>query len=109
MGCAISPILFIGTLEIMPIGARKVVRGPSIPLDERLPPLRSYMDVTSILQTAPCIARLLKHLSELMTLAKMKIKPSKPQSLSIGKGVRNDRTVFVTGGEEIPWLVEQLL
>eukprot|EP00064_Thunnus_orientalis_P004215 superscaffoldBa00000377_g4226 len=37
----------------------------------------------------------------------MKIKPSKSWSLLIRKGLRNNNIVFVTGGEEIPWLAEQ--
>ncbi len=37
----------------------------------------------------------------------MKIKPSKSRSLSIRKGVRDDRTVFTAGGEKIPLLKEQ--
>lgn len=60
MGCSISPILFVAAFEIILIGARQVARGPRLPSGERLPALRSYMDnVTSILQTAPCTARLL--------------------------------------------------
>lgn len=64
-------------------------------------------DVTTILQTAPCTARLLKCLDELTTWARMKIKPSKSRSLSIRKGVRNDRRVFTAGGEKIPLLTQQ--
>lgn len=64
-------------------------------------------DVTTILQTAPCTARLLKRLDELIQWARMKIKPSKSRSLSIRKGVRDDRTVFTAGGEKIPLLKEQ--
>ena len=37
----------------------------------------------------------------------MKIKPAKSRSLSIRKGVRDDRTVFSAGGEKIPLLAEQ--
>ncbi len=77
------------------IGARQMVRSPS---GGRLPALRGYMDdMTTILQTAPCTARLLKRLDELIQWARMKIKPSKSRSLSIRKA----------GGEKIPLLKEQ--
>lgn len=56
MGCAISPILFVAALKVILIGARQVVGGVRLPIGQRLPPLRSYMDdITCLLQTAPCI------------------------------------------------------
>ncbi len=108
MGCSISPILFVAAFEIILIGARQMARGLRSPSGGRLPALRGYMDdVTTILQTAPCTARLLKRLDELIQWARMKIKPSKSRSLSIRKGVRDDRTEFTAGGEKIPLLKEQ--
>lgn len=110
MGCAIFPILFVTAFEIILRGARQVVGGIKLPSGERLPPLRSHMDnVTSILRTSPCMARLLNCLDELITWARMKIKPAKSISLSIGKGVPQAKTIFVTGGEPIPPLAEQPL
>ncbi|KAL0188639.1 hypothetical protein M9458_015738, partial [Cirrhinus mrigala] len=101
MGCTISPILFVAAFEIILIGARQMVGGIKLPTGKRLPPLRSYMDdVTSLLQTAACTSRLLKRMDELMSWARMKIKPSKSLSL-------NDNTIFVVGGEKIPLLSEQ--
>lgn len=64
-------------------------------------------DVTSLLQTAACTSRLLKRMDELMSWARMKIKPSKSRSLSLRRGVRNDSTIFVVVGEKIPLLSEQ--
>ncbi len=108
MGCSISPILFVAAFEIILIGARQMARGLRSPSGGRLPALRGYMDdVTTILQTAPCTARLLKRLDELIQWARMKIKPSKSRSLSIRKGVRDDKKVFTAGGEKIPLLKEQ--
>ena len=108
MGCSISPILFVAAFEVLLIGARQMARGLKSPSGGRLPALRGYMDdVTSILQTAPCTARLLKRFDELTVWARMKIKPAKSRSLSIRKGVRDDRTVFTAGGENIPLLAEQ--
>ncbi|KAJ8402771.1 hypothetical protein AAFF_G00364430 [Aldrovandia affinis] len=110
MGCSISPILFVAAFEIILIGARQMVGGVKLQLGQRLPPLRSYMDdVTSILQTAACTTRLLKRLDELVSWARMKIKPFKTQSLSRRKWVRIDNTIFVAGGEQIQLLVIQLI
>lgn len=68
-------ILFVIAFEVILIGARQVVGGIKLPSGVRLPPLRSYMvDVTSILQTAPCTTRLLKRFDELLTWAGMKVK-----------------------------------
>ncbi len=69
MGCSISPILFVAAFEIILIGARQMSRGLRSPSGGRLSALRGHMDdVTTILQTAPCTARLLKHLDELIHL-----------------------------------------
>lgn len=74
-------------LEVILRGARQVVGGFKLPSDERLRPLRSFMDdVTSILQMAPCMTRLLKLLDELLKWARMKVKVEKSRSLSLRKG-----------------------
>lgn len=104
MGCAIYPILFVAAFEIILIGVRQMVGVIKILSGQRLPPLRSYMeDITSLLQTAACTSRLLKRMDELMSWARVKIKPS---SLSVRSGVRNESTIFV-GREKIPLLNEQ--
>ena len=64
-------------------------------------------DVTTLLQTAACTARLLKRLEELLTWARMKIKPPKSRSLSIRKGTRNYNIIFTVDGERIPLLAEE--
>ena len=106
MGCAISPILFVASFEVILIGARQMARGIKQPSGQRLPPLRAYMDdVTTLLQT--CTSRLLKRMDKLMLWTRMKIKPSKSQSLSLRRGVRNDSPIFIVGGERIPLLSEK--
>ncbi len=76
-----------------------MARGLRSPSGGRFEALRGYMDdLTTILQIAPCTARLLKLLNELIQWARMKIKPLKSRSLSIRKGVRDDMTVFTAGG-----------
>ena len=108
MACSISPILFTTAFEIILIGGRQMVRGVRSQSGQRLPALWSYMDdVTTILQTAVCTSRLLKRLGELLTWARMKIKPTKSRSLSIRKGARNDNISFSVDGEEIPCVVDQ--
>ncbi|CAJ1071380.1 uncharacterized protein LOC111834513 [Xyrichtys novacula] len=107
MGCAISPILFTVAFEILLIGGRQMVRGVRAQTGQRLPAMRCYMDdVTTLLQTAACTARLLKQLEELLAWARMKIKPPKSRSLSIRKGTRNNIIVFTVASERIPLLVE---
>ncbi|XP_074530869.1 LOW QUALITY PROTEIN: interferon-induced very large GTPase 1-like [Halichoeres trimaculatus] len=108
MGCSIPPILFITAFEVILIGARQVVGGARLPTGRKLPPLRSYMDdITCLLQTAPCTSRLMKRLDELITWARMKFKARKSRSLSLRKGVRNDRVTFTIGGEDIPVIADQ--
>ncbi len=103
MGCAISPVLLVAAFEIILIGARQMVGGIKLPSGQRLPPLRSYMDdFTSLLQTAACTSRLLRRLDELMSWARMKIKPSKSRSLSLRRGVRNDNAIFASGKRKSP-------
>lgn len=64
--------------------------------EQRLPLLRSHMNVvTRLLQTAACTSQLLKILDELVSWARMKIKPFKFRSLSLRRGVRNSQTIFV--------------
>jgi len=60
---------------------------------------------TSLLQTAACTSRLLRRMDQLMSWARMKIKPSKSRSLSLRRGVRNNSTIFVL--EKITLLHEQ--
>ena len=94
--------------EVILIGGRQVVRGVRSQSGQQLPALRSYMDdVTSLLQTAACTARLLKRFEELLGWARMRIKPTKSRSLSIRKGARNDIISFTVDGERIPLLAEQ--
>ena len=108
MGCSISPILFVAAFEVILIGARQVVGGARLPQGRRLPPLRSYMDdITCLLQTAPCMSRLLRRLEELISWARMRFKPCKSRSLSMRKGERNDRATFTIGGENIPLIADQ--
>ncbi len=107
MGCSISPILFVAVFGVILIGARQV-GGVRLPGGQRLPPLRSYMDdITCLLRTAPCTSRLLKRLDELITWARMKLKPQKSRRLSLLKGERNDRVTFTISGEDIPRIVDQ--
>lgn len=83
MGCSISHILFMAAFEVILIGARWVVGGvrlssSQIPRPHPTPPLRGFIDdITSLLPTAPCTARLLRRMNELMSWARMKIKPAK--------------------------------
>ncbi|KAL0189460.1 hypothetical protein M9458_016559, partial [Cirrhinus mrigala] len=64
----------------LPYSSQQLLRGVRSPSGQRLPALRSYMDdVTILLRTAACTNRLLKSLEDLITWARMKIKPSKKE------------------------------
>lgn len=69
MGCAISPILFVATFEVILIEARQMVWGNKLPSGQRLPILKTYIkDVTSLLAPA-CTSKLLKKMDKLMLWA----------------------------------------
>lgn len=53
--------------------------------------------------------KVLKRVDELVSWARMKIKPSRSHSLSLKKGVRGDHTIFVAGSEAIPLLANQTI
>ncbi len=108
MGCSISPILFTASFEMILISGRQMARGIRSQSGQRLPAVRSYMDdVTTLLQTSACTTGLLKRLEELLTWARMRIKPAKSRSLSIRKGVRTDNICFTVDSEKISLLVDQ--
>lgn len=80
--------------------------GVWLPTGHRLPPLRSNMDDnTCLVRTAPCTARLLRRLDQLITWARMKFKPSNVRSLSLQRGERNGRATFSIGWENIPHII----
>lgn len=65
-------------------------------------------DVTILLQTAACTARLQKRLEELLTWAQGgSIKSAKSRSLSIRKGARSDNISLSVDSEKILSLVDQ--
>lgn len=85
-----------------------MARGVRSQSGHRLPVLQNYMDdVTTLLQTSACTDRILKRLDELLSWARMRIKPSKSRSLSIRKGAWNDNISFKVYSEKIPLLVHQ--
>lgn len=95
MQCSRSPIPFVAAIKIIPIGTRQVDRALKIPPWERRPALICYMDdVTIILWTAKCTTRLLKLLDKLTLWTRMKLRPSKSCSFSIGKELRGGRAFF---------------
>lgn len=64
-------------------------------------------DVTILLRTAACTARLQKRLEELLTWAQRRIKSAKSRSLSIKKGAQSDNISFSVDSEKILSLVDQ--
>lgn len=108
MGCSISPIIFTTAFEIIFIGGRQMVGRVKTQTGQRLPPIWSYMDdITTLLQTATCTARLLEKLEQLLAWTCMKIKPTKSWSLSLWKGVTNDNICFKVDGQRIPLVLKE--
>lgn len=83
MGCAFYPIPFVAAFEIILSGARQMVEEIKLPSAQKLSPLKSNKDdVTNLLETAPCIFRLLEK-TLLMAWAGMKIRSAKRRRLSL--------------------------
>ena len=72
----------------------------------RLPPIRAFMDVTTMTSTAPCTRKLLDKLNSHLQWARMKIKPSKSRSFTIVKGKVVYKR-FVVNDEVVPTVLEK--
>ena len=82
MGCMISPLLFVLTMELILQGATNMLKG--VMKNEHLPPSRAFMDdITILIQSQIAADGLLQRYYDLFTWARMKAKPKKSQSLSL--------------------------
>ncbi len=105
-GCTISPLAFTMAMEIIIRASKWVVGGERLQCNQRLPPIRAYMDdLTTLTTTVPCTKRLLEKLHQNITWARMKLKPSKCRSISIVKGQVTDQR-FHVGGTPVPTVSE---
>lgn len=104
--CIISPLAFTMAMEIIIRASKWVVGGERLQCNQRLPPIRAYMDVlTPLTTTVPCTKRLLEKLHQNITWARMKLKPSKCRTISIVKGQVTDQRFYV-GGTPVPTVSE---
>lgn len=88
-----------------------MARGAKTQSGQQLPALCSYIDdVMTFLQTATCTTRPLKRFEELLSWARMRIKPSKSCSFSIMSGARRKELVIteVTRTEEEQYKIKDL-
>ncbi len=105
-GCTISPLAFTMAMEIIIRASKWVVGGERLQCNQRLPPIRAYMDdLTTLTTTVPCTKRLLEKLHQNITWARMKLKPSKCRSISIVKGQVTDQR-FHVGVTPVPTVSE---
>lgn len=87
MGCTISPILFVLAMQVILKAAEGEARGPAVDGECYMPPLKAFMDDTTILGSNESQARkILGRLEELIRWCRMSFKPSKSRSLVLKKG-----------------------
>ena len=108
MGCTISPILFVLAIEVI-VKAASGSAGPvNLCNGYQTPPLKAFMDDTTIISTSEIDTRMiLERLDEVVTAARMTLKPKKSRSLSLRKG-KGDRSVsFRVADQVIPSISEE--
>ncbi|CAG5130209.1 unnamed protein product, partial [Candidula unifasciata] len=106
MGCTISPILFVMAMQIMLDGAAGYGLGLQIG-DHWLPPLRAFMDDTTIITGSEESARtILNRLDAVVQWSGMQFKPQKSRSLSIHKG-KVSAISFTVARNKIPTVLEE--
>lgn len=106
-GCTISVILFAAAMNLLVKSTEKMSRGPWMRAGIRQPPVRAFMDDMTISTKTAIEARwTLKEIEELISWARMKIKPSKSRSLVLKKG-RVTNYDFQLGQEIIPSVSEK--
>ena len=107
MGCVISPLLFILTMELILQGAANTSKGVTTNEHLTLPPSRALMDdVTFLILSKITVNVILQRYYDRFTWARMKAKPKKSQSLSLVRGSIRE-IHFIIGGDKIPTVREK--
>src|SRR3984885_7501185 len=107
MGCTISPTLFVTAMQVILKAAEKFAKGPKLGEEYHLPPLKAFMDDTTILTTDEDQARkMLDRLDDLIKWCRMSFKPKKSRSLSISKG-KTYKVTFMVSDQVIPTVIEE--
>ena len=107
IGCDISPLLFVLAMELILRDAANTSKGVMKNEHLTLPSSRAFMDDITILVPSKTAADgLLQRYYDLITWARMKVKPKKSQSLSlVGVSVREIH--FKIRGDTIPTVREK--
>ena len=108
MGCTISPILFVMAMEVI-LKAAEGSAGPANLGDGcYMPPLKAFMDDTTILCSEEDETRRVLHrLDDLMNWCRMKFKPKKSRSISVRKGKIEEATTFTVANQQIPTVSQE--
>ena len=108
MGCAISPILFVLAMEVILKAASDGARPAELGKGYLTPPLKAFMDDTTIICSKEEETRtLLEKLDTIISAAKMQFKPKKSRSLSLRRGKVDDSVKFRIANQTIPTVSEE--
>ena len=108
MGCTVSPILFVLVMQVILRSAEAHCSGANLGGGLHMPPLKAFMDDTTILASQEDEARkILLQLQQVIEWARMKFKPQKSRSLSLQKGRVKPEVSFSIAGEPIPTVSQQ--
>ena len=108
MGCTVSPILFVMVMQVILRAAEGHCSGANLGGGLHMPPLKAFMDDTTVLASQEDEARkILTRLQQVIEWAGMKFKPQKSRSLSLHKGKVKPEVSFSVAGEAIPTVSQQ--
>ncbi len=108
MGCTVSPILFVMSMELMIKATQCVCKGVEIAPGMELPPVRAFMDDLTLLNPSVEESKKgLDKLEEVTDWCNMKFKPKKSRSLVLKKGKLDREQSFSLSGEHIPSIQEE--
>ena len=108
MGCTISPILFVLAMEVTLKAAGENARPANLGDGCYMPPLKAFMDDTTILCSNESETRqMLERLDQLITWSRMKFKPKKSRSLSLRRGRVNPTIHFRVADQDIPTVSQE--
>src|SRR3984885_12399458 len=97
MGCTISPILFVMAMQVILKAAESFAKGTKLDEGYHLPPLKAFMDDTTILTTDEGQARkMLDRLDDLIKWCRMSFKPKKTYKVT-----------FLVSDQVIPTVIEE--
>ena len=103
VGCAVLPVLFILSMLLLLKATENKSNFVELGRDCQMPPVKAFMDDTTILSTKESTTRkLISFMDELMIWCRMKFKPQKSRGISLRSGTLNQNVNFEIGGQRIP-------